>query len=236
MQQNGYVPAVSAANRNNRDWAGEITPPARMRSALDTGIGGMSENEMTGMEMQNNGMNGMQNSMQGGMNDMRNNDMNSMQNGGMNGTWHNGMNSMQGSGRNQMQNDARSGMQMPGRARQNGTLDMRNDLPDDVIESPATNAEVYAGSTKAMLRRNLGNYVVATFLVGTQNTVSWEGVLYDVGNDYVTIYQPGRDRYIVNDIYSLRYTEFYDVRRRQLCDQLMRDQGWDVEENQSPFG
>ena len=112
---------------------------------------------------------------------------------------------------------------MPGRQ-----LNMQNNLPDDVIESPMSNAEVYAGSTKAMLRRNLGNYVVATFLVGTQNTVSWEGVLYDVGNDYVTIYQPGRDRYIVNDIYSLKYTEFYDVRRRRLCDQLMAEQGWDV--------
>ena len=104
-------------------------------------------------------------------------------------------------------------------------LNMRSNLPDEVIESPTTNAEVYAGSAKAMLRRNLGNYVVATFLIGTQNTVSWEGVLYDVGNDYVTIYQPGRDRYIVNDIYSLKYTEFYDIQRRRLCDRLMEEQG-----------
>ena len=113
-------------------------------------------------------------------------------------------------------------------------LDMQNNLPDDVIESPMTNAEVYAGSTKAMLRRNLGNYVVATFLVGTQNTVSWEGILYDVGNDYVTIYQPGRDRYIVNDIYSLKYTEFYDVHRRQLCDRLLEEQGMTMENQWSP--
>lgn len=113
-------------------------------------------------------------------------------------------------------------------------LNMQNNLPDDVIESPMTNAEVYAGSTKAMLRRNLGNYVVATFLVGTQNTVSWEGILYDVGNDYVTIYQPGRDRYIVNDIYSLKYTEFYDVRRRQLCDRLLEEQGMTMENQWSP--
>lgn len=113
-------------------------------------------------------------------------------------------------------------------------LNMQSGLSDEVIESPTTNAEVYAGSTKAMLRRNLGNYVVATFLIGTQNTVSWEGVLYDVGNDYVTIYQPGRDRYIVNDIYSLKYTEFYDVRRRQLCDRLMAEQGWDVGETWPP--
>lgn len=224
MQQNGYVPAVSAVtmNGNNRDWSGEITPPARMRSALDTGYGGMSENEMSGMEMQNNGMNRMQS-----------NGMGNMQNTGMNGM-QSGMGGMQNGSIGNMQNNARNGMQS--RTRQDGTLDMQNNLPEDVIESPITNAEVYAGSTKAMLRRNLGNYVVATFLVGTQNTVSWEGILYDVGNDYVTIYQPGRDRYIVNDIYSLRYTEFYDVRRRQLCDQLMRDQGWDVEENRSPFG
>lgn len=147
-----------------------------------------------------------------------------MRNGGMGS----GMN-----GRERMRSPG-GGMQMGDR--RDTTPDMRSGLPDDVIESPVSNAEVYAGSTKAMLRRNLGNYVVATFLVGTQNTVSWEGILYDVGNDYVTIYQPGRDRYIVNDIYSLRYTEFYDVRRRQLCDRLMREQGWDVEENRSPFG
>lgn len=117
---------------------------------------------------------------------------------------------------------------------QEQTLQMHNGLSDDAVEAPVTEEEVYAGSTKAMLRRNLGNYVVATFLIGTQNTVSWEGVLYDVGNDYVTIYQPGRDRYIVNDIYSLKYTEFYDVRRRELCDRLMREQGWDVGETWPP--
>lgn len=207
QQQSGYVPAVNAMNGNNRDWAGEITPPGRMHGALDTGYGGMSENGMgNGMEMRGGSMNSM-------------NNMNGM--GGMNN-----MNASRGTARNGMQ----------GRDRQEVTLDMQNNLPDDVIESPTSNAEVYAGSAKAMLRRNLGNYVVATFLVGTQNTVSWEGILYDVGNDYVTIYQPGRDRYIVNDIYSLRYTEFYDVRRRQLCDRLMREQGWDVEENRSPFG
>ena len=213
MQQQGYVPAVNAMNGNNRDWAGEITPPNRMGGGPDMGY---AEDGMSGAEMRNGGMNNMGSSM--------------------NGMGSNMMNSMGGSmtGRDRMRTPGGSGMQM--RDRQDAVLDMQNNLPDDVIESPASNAEVYAGSTKAMLRRNLGNYVVATFLVGTQNTVSWEGILYDVGNDYVTIYQPGRDRYIVNDIYSLRYTEFYDVRRRQLCDRLMREQGWDVEENRSPFG
>lgn len=105
-------------------------------------------------------------------------------------------------------------------------LDMTHLLPDEVVESPTTVNEAYLGSLKSMLTQNKGNYIVATFLVGTQNTVTWEGILYEVGNDYVTIYQPGRDRYIVSDMYSLRYMEFYDIRRQELCDRLLQEQGW----------
>lgn len=133
------------------------------------------------------------------------------------------------------QGDMNAGMQMPtgtlqmsrsGQPPQRNDLNMRNNLPDEVIESPTTVNEAYLGSLKATLLRNKGNYIVATFLVGTQNTVSWEGILYEVGNDYVTIYQPGRDRYIVNDMYSLRYMEFYDTRKREMCDRLLQNQGW----------
>lgn len=105
-------------------------------------------------------------------------------------------------------------------------LDMKNNLPQEVLESPTTVQEAYKGSLRAMLARNVGNYIVATFLVGTQSTVSFEGVLYDVGNDYMTIYQSGRDRYIVSDIYSLKYLEFYDTQRRAVCDALLRENGW----------
>lgn len=109
----------------------------------------------------------------------------------------------------------------------NPQLDMKNGLPTEVIDAPTSAAEAEAGSWKAMLSRNVGNFVVATFLIGTQGTVSWEGVLYDVGNNYLTIYQAGRDRYIVCDIYSLKYIEFYDTSRRQMCDELLRQQrGW----------
>lgn len=121
-----------------------------------------------------------------------------------------------------------NGLQMSesGQMVQNSGLNMSNRLPSEVIESPTTVNEAYLGSLKAMLHRNKGNYIVATFLVGTQNTVSWEGILYEVGNDYVTIYQPGRDRYIVIDMYSLKYMEFYDTQRRELCDQMLRERGW----------
>ncbi|WP_298031391.1 hypothetical protein [uncultured Dysosmobacter sp.] len=120
------------------------------------------------------------------------------------------------------------GMTAPnGRLFQNGgELDMKTGLPDEVIQAPTTVDEAYRGSLKAMLARNVGNYVVATFLVGTQGTVAWEGILYDVGNDFVTIYQEARERYIVIDIYSLKYIEFYDTRRRELCESMMRQNGW----------
>ncbi len=119
------------------------------------------------------------------------------------------------------------GMDMEELARSGtGRLNMQHGLAADVIEAPTTVNEAYLGSLKAMLARNLGNYIVATFLVGTQNTVSWEGILYDVGNDYLTIYQEGRDRYIVSDMYALKFMEFYDTERRRRCDAVLRERGW----------
>ncbi len=107
-----------------------------------------------------------------------------------------------------------------------GLLDMRTHVPDEVLESPTTVSEAYLGSMKAMLARNRGNFVVATFLIGTQGTTTWEGLLYDVGNDYLIIHQMGRDRYIACDLYSLKYIEFYDTQRKEVCDNLMWQNGW----------
>lgn len=104
--------------------------------------------------------------------------------------------------------------------------DMDNDLPVEVITAPTSTQEAYIGSWKALLSRYEGSYVVATFLVGTQNTVSWEGILFDVGNDYLTIYQESRDRYIVSDYYSLKFIEFYDIQRRRRCAELLQEDGW----------
>lgn len=107
-----------------------------------------------------------------------------------------------------------------------GQLDMHNRLPAEVVESPTTVSEAYKGSLNAMLSQNIGTYIVASFLVGTQGMVSWEGILYEVGNNYLTIYQEGRDRYIVADIYSLKFIEFYDVERRKLCEAILQNGNW----------
>ena len=106
-----------------------------------------------------------------------------------------------------------------------GTLDLETHQPIEVIEAPASMNEAFLGSLKSMLLRNRGNFVTATFLIGTQGTTAWEGILHDVGNDYVIIYQPGRRRYIACDIYALKYIEFYDTRQQDMCEQLLRQNG-----------
>ena len=124
-----------------------------------------------------------------------------------------------------MQNAMQSGMQGGTAMQMQPQLDMRNTVSDETIEAPLSTAEAYLGSLKAMLQRNRGNYIVATFLIGTQNTVTYEGILYEVGNDFITIYQEGRDRYIVVDMYSLKYMEFYDTRKRAMCQAMLQENG-----------
>ena len=109
-----------------------------------------------------------------------------------------------------------------------GTLGLETHQPIEVIEAPASMSEAFLGSLKSMLLRNKGAFVTATFLIGTQGTTTWEGLLHDVGNDYIIIFQPGRQRYIASDIYSLKYIEFYDTKQRQICEQLLRENGLDT--------
>ena len=213
-----------------KDWSVEITP-SEARSASDTGLGGVErdasdmDHANAGRDMSNRNHNGA-----GGMSDMNRNGAGSMSNtgfvGGANTGFSNGAdwiyNPMTDVSPDALSvSDANSGANPP---RDAAWPDIENNMPDDEIEAPTTMDEVYRGSMKALLLRNVGNYVVATFLIGTQTTVSWEGILYDVGNDYLAIYQSGRDQYIVSDLYSLKYVEFYDTRRRALCDSLLTEQ------------
>ncbi|MGM9662950.1 MAG: hypothetical protein ACI3WR_07680 [Oscillospiraceae bacterium] len=91
-------------------------------------------------------------------------------------------------------------------------LRMESGLNPSMLGGPFTNTEVAQASLKGLLMRNLGFYIVAGFLVGTQAPVSWEGILYSVGNDYIVIYQPDVDRYITGDLYSLKFVEFHNTR------------------------
>ena len=73
---------------------------------------------------------------------------------------------------------------------------------------PMNREEAYQMSWKALLANNVGRRVVVSFLMGTQQTVVAEGVLYEVGSDYIVLYQPSRDSYITADLYSVKFVEF----------------------------
>ena len=89
-------------------------------------------------------------------------------------------------------------------------LDLDTGLSRDAIENPTSLLEARLGSLRSLLGRLVGHYVIATFLIGTQNPVSWEGFLYNVGNDYIVIFQPDMGRYVTGDMYSLKFVEFYE--------------------------
>lgn len=80
----------------------------------------------------------------------------------------------------------------------------------ETTEDPAGRRDVTNSSIRGLLARNLGYYVVASFLMGTQQAIQWEGILASVGNDYLVIYQPDQNRFVSGDIYSLKFMEFHE--------------------------
>ena len=93
-------------------------------------------------------------------------------------------------------------------ATENATPTMRHGLSEEVIGNPISAEEAYQGSMQGMLSQEIGSYIAATFLAGTGQMVRWEGQLYEVGNNYIVIYQPEQSRFVVGDTNSLRFVEF----------------------------
>lgn len=80
----------------------------------------------------------------------------------------------------------------------------------ETVENPAGTRDVTNSSIRGLLARNLGYYIVASFLMGTQQAIQWEGILASVGNDYLVIYQPDQNRFVSGDIYALKFVEFHE--------------------------
>ena len=62
--------------------------------------------------------------------------------------------------------------------------------------------QILHSSWKSLMARNVGRSVIVSFLIGTQNTIVTHGILYEVGNDYIALYQPDEQSYISADLYS----------------------------------
>lgn len=70
-------------------------------------------------------------------------------------------------------------------------------------------SEEMRGSMQAILAQNIGAYVVVEFLIGTQEIVRKQGLLYFVGRSFVTLYDEAVNNFIVCDIFSVKFVYFY---------------------------
>lgn len=105
-------------------------------------------------------------------------------------------------------------------------LNMNHGLSDATIHTPQTSDEAYMGSLKAMLNNNVGNHIIASFLIGGRDLISLEGTLYEVGNNYLTIYQEALGRYVIGDFYSLKFAEFNETGQSNHNGQPQPNNGW----------
>lgn len=78
-------------------------------------------------------------------------------------------------------------------------------IPDG-IDSVETNISYI----QAYLRQNIGKYIKAEFLIGTNMFIDKEGVLIDVGINYFVIIEAETDDRLLCDMYSLKFVKFYE--------------------------
>ncbi|MDE7218159.1 MAG: hypothetical protein K2O45_00820, partial [Oscillospiraceae bacterium] len=94
---------------------------------------------------------------------------------------------------------------------------MKNPVNMAQTHMPTGPEEAYQASLRSLLNRNVGYFVVATFMVGPNQPVTWQGILHTVGSDYIVIYQPDYERYISGDLYSLKFVQFHNVKGVPYC-------------------
>ncbi len=73
----------------------------------------------------------------------------------------------------------------------------------EFMQSPA-----YPGSWQQALRNNEGQYCIIEFLIGTENIVQKEGILYDVGVSFIVLFEPRSGNYVVCDLYAIKFVTF----------------------------
>lgn len=66
----------------------------------------------------------------------------------------------------------------------------------------------YKGSMQQILQKNIGNYVTVEFLIGTNTLITKQGVLYDVGSQFMVLYDDLNLRYEVCDIFTVKFVTF----------------------------
>jgi hypothetical protein len=83
-----------------------------------------------------------------------------------------------------------------------------NNFNDENMNQEYNQSPAYPGSWQQVLTNNEGQYCIIDFLIGTENLVRKEGILYSVGVSFVVLYEPRSGNYIVCDLYSIKFVTF----------------------------
>ena len=70
----------------------------------------------------------------------------------------------------------------------------------------------FQGSMQQVLQENVGKYVIVEFLIGTGSLTSRQGMLYYVGTQFLVLYDEFESRFIVCDIFSVKFVTFLEGR------------------------
>lgn len=69
--------------------------------------------------------------------------------------------------------------------------------------------ESFQGSMQQVLQDNLGSYVSVDFLIGTQNFITKQGLLFWVGSQFIVLYEESNQQYVVCDIFAIKFVTFF---------------------------
>ena len=81
---------------------------------------------------------------------------------------------------------------------------------------PENAQEYYTNSFSEVLFKSIGYYVVCDFLIGSNNIVTKEGILYTSGVNFLTLQDPVNGRFTVCDLYALKFVTIYEEPPRNL--------------------
>lgn len=102
------------------------------------------------------------------------------------------------------------GVQLPADVIPPGTIPTGTDVVPSgpgTVSGPPAAGEV--GYIQEYLARNIGRYVKIEFLIGTNMLVDREGVIREVGTNYVVIQEPETDDLLMADLYAVKFVRTY---------------------------
>jgi len=70
--------------------------------------------------------------------------------------------------------------------------------------------DAYQGSIQQIMRDNIGQYMDVEFLIGTNGLTTRSGQLTNVGVSYIVLYDRTKERYMICDLYSVKFVTIYE--------------------------